>query len=63
MTFYKVRADSNKTAPVTHNKVDTLDSDIAKKEHIATYYSADYVTITTARGLELYDKSEPKRLV
>jgi hypothetical protein len=39
------------------------DSGIANKTLVATYYSADYVTITTSRGLELYDKSCPQRLI
>jgi hypothetical protein len=43
--------------PVPHNEVSTLDSDVAKKELVATYYSAQCLTITTARGLELYDKN------
>jgi hypothetical protein len=55
-----------KTVPVPHNNVAALDSGIANKKHIATYHSAEYFTVTSERGLEIYDKStetQPPKLV
>ena len=58
----KLYSPRNKTVPLPR-KVATRDIDMARKEHVATYFSSQYVTITTSRGLEMYDKSEPKRLI
>jgi hypothetical protein len=69
--FIKVPATRNKitpvkkTVPVPRNKIATLDSGIASKAHVATHYGS-YLTIMSASGLELYDKStesKPQRLV
>ena len=58
----KIVATRNKTCPAPRSKVATSDIGMVRKTHVATYFG-EYFTIMSARGLELYDKSEPQRLV
>jgi hypothetical protein len=44
------------------NKITPDDSWFAEEKHVATY-SGQYFTIMSERGLEIYNKSEPQKLV
>jgi hypothetical protein len=33
------------------------------KKHVATYFGSEYFTSISARGLEIYNKSQPQKLV